>query len=117
MVTREVDQIRVLGKLQPVCVFELVGSTGEVPTETLEAIEHYQSALNCYRKGDYPGALSVLKGHEDGPAQWLAEFIATYTKSFDRSSPQVIEVVTDRDVTTEISRAINDTLAVDSQRI
>ena len=57
--TREIDQIRVMGKSEPVRVFELLGKTGEVDPVLLDLRQSFQSALAAYRLGDLPKAVSL----------------------------------------------------------
>jgi len=46
---RELDQIRVKGKLQPVTIYELVGRSAEVSPETMELISRFTAARSLYR--------------------------------------------------------------------
>ena len=48
-VFRELDQIRVKGKLQPVTIYELVGRTSEVSAETAELVSRFTAARSLYR--------------------------------------------------------------------
>lgn len=52
METRELDAIRVIGKVEPVRIFELLGKKGEVASSLLEARDLFTEALANYRKGD-----------------------------------------------------------------
>ncbi len=72
---REIDQIRVIGKSEPVRVFEPVALREHAtPDEAL--IEQYERALKQYRAAQFTAAADtleqLLKTHpEDGPTQWL----------------------------------------------
>lgn len=65
---REVDQILVVGKSNPVRIFE--------PVEALNAChEAYARALAAYRRRDFEAARSELAAYapSDGPSRWLAD--------------------------------------------
>ncbi len=47
---REIDAIRVVGKTEPVRVFELLGRRGEVSAKTQELCELYAHALQLFRE-------------------------------------------------------------------
>src|SRR5690606_24200501 len=72
---REIDQILVIGKSDPVRVFEPVALREHAtPAEAL--IEQYERALKQYRAAQFTAAADTLEqllktDPEDGPAQWL----------------------------------------------
>jgi adenylate cyclase len=73
---REIDQILVVGKHEPVRVFEPVGLPGDDTGEIREAIARYERALGRYRARDFEGAAAelteLIRLHpNDGPAHWL----------------------------------------------
>lgn len=73
---REIDQIRVVGKTEPVRIFEPV-SRADQPAMA-EVMRQYAQALQHYRKGDFAAALETLQqllqaAPQDGPALWLAK--------------------------------------------
>lgn len=49
-VVREIDTIRVMGKQTPVTVFELLGSKESISEKALSFANHYEKALELYRK-------------------------------------------------------------------
>jgi len=49
---RELDQVRVKGKTQPVKIYELIGRDG-VPDNVREAIDFFHQGLSCYRRQDW----------------------------------------------------------------
>lgn len=61
-ICRELDSICVVGKQQPVRVFELLGRTAEeVGAHVMEAIQHYHTGLGLYRQGKFSEAIPYFK--------------------------------------------------------
>jgi adenylate cyclase len=56
METRELDLIGVVGKFEPVRVYELLGERGKVEGPRLAARDVFESALAAYRRGDWDKA-------------------------------------------------------------
>ncbi|RCK73062.1 MAG: Adenylate cyclase [Ignavibacteriae bacterium] len=58
ILARELDLIRVVGKIQPIKIYELLGILGNnIPSETLFLIENFSEGLAFYRKRDWEKAL------------------------------------------------------------
>jgi adenylate cyclase len=75
---REVDQVLVLGKSEPVRIYEVLGRSGELGAADLERHERYAKALVAYRARDFAqaerGFAECLRlCAEDGPARVLRE--------------------------------------------
>ncbi len=69
IVTREIDQIRVVGKKKPVRVFELVGDREETPAGEIEKAALFEGGIEAYRNRDWDGAIDVFRRlGEDVPA-------------------------------------------------
>ncbi|MDP2758892.1 MAG: adenylate/guanylate cyclase domain-containing protein [Sideroxyarcus sp.] len=82
-VYREVDKVRVKGKVEPVAIFEPLGLTGEVGQAVLDEIKLFHQALRSYRKQEWDKAeLELLSLHNMAPASKLyqvyAERVAYY---------------------------------------
>src|SRR5262245_5909962 len=80
---RELDVVIVVGKSEPVRIFELLGSIGSVDSRMLEVRELYAKGLEAYRHRDWPTAeerfRSCLQLHpDDGPSHALLARIATF---------------------------------------
>jgi adenylate cyclase len=60
VVYRELDRIRVKGKLEPVSIFEPVGLGGEVETQVLDSIDLFHRALDRYREQRWDDAEMLL---------------------------------------------------------
>ena len=52
-VYRELDRVRVKGKLEPVAIFEPLGAVGEVDKRTLDELRLFNQALKLYRAQDW----------------------------------------------------------------
>ncbi len=59
-VLRELDRVRVKGKLKPVAIYEPLGKAGEVDEETLERLELWSRILHAYRAQDWECAEALL---------------------------------------------------------
>jgi len=69
LVTRELDQVRVKGKDQPVRIYEPVGFEGEVDATTLAGLAEYHEALELYRRQKWleaSAAFNALAAKEPG---------------------------------------------------
>ncbi|MGD1936455.1 MAG: adenylate/guanylate cyclase domain-containing protein [Cyanophyceae cyanobacterium] len=79
-ITRELDLLQVVGKDEPVRVYELVGEAGAVERSHLERCETFATGLAAYRKQDWTQAQAAFeKCQEEGdpPAQLYLDRIAT----------------------------------------
>jgi len=57
---REVDKVRVKGKLQGIAIYEPVGRVGKVDAETVGHIERFHQALAQYRQQRWDAAEALL---------------------------------------------------------
>ena len=78
LVTRELDTVRVVGKQQPIRVFELISETeSDVPSELIQSLPIYESGLAAYRDGDWIKAVAFFEeAHalsQDNPSWILLE--------------------------------------------
>jgi class 3 adenylate cyclase len=76
-VTRELDQVRVVGRRAAVRIFELVGASAGVDAHALRVLEHYATALAAHRARDWDAAGRALDAllalaPDDAPARVLA---------------------------------------------
>ena len=83
---REIDSLRVAGKLEPVKVHELIGLASELNATTRKAVQDYETGLARYRVQDWDAAetafracLSATPG--DRPAQVMLERIAAFRQT------------------------------------
>jgi adenylate cyclase len=61
ILAREVDVIRVIGKKQPIRVFELLGEKGAVPAEEFEKAARFGRALETYRAKRFSEAAAMFE--------------------------------------------------------
>jgi len=78
VVVRELDKIRVVGKKEPVTVYELVDMKGCPTEETLALLSGYEQALGHYKAGKWDQALEgfralLEKYPQDGPSGTYVE--------------------------------------------
>ena len=80
---RELDIVIVVGKTEPIRIFELLGPAGSVESGILELKDLYVQGLEAYRLADWDTAekrlQQCLRLHpDDGPSRVLLERIAAY---------------------------------------
>jgi adenylate cyclase len=83
---REIDSLRVAGKLEPAKVFELIGLTEEISDITRRAVSAYESGLVHYRTQDWNAAEAAFgdclaDAPGDKPSQVMLERIAVFRQT------------------------------------
>ena len=61
IVCREIDQVRVKGKDEPIAIFQPLGLDGEVTQSTRDQIDIWAEALRMYRAQNWDGAETLLR--------------------------------------------------------
>jgi adenylate cyclase len=84
-VCREVDKIRVKGKLQPVTIYELLDDAAARP-QYADRLARFDEAMQAYRRQDWPQAAArfaeLLTHHpDDGPSQVLLQRVLEFQES------------------------------------
>lgn len=77
-ITRELDTVRVLGKQQPIRLFELIGENeSDVEPGLLQSLPHYHAGLHAYRRAHWTEAAEQFQqAHslgKDNPSRILLE--------------------------------------------
>lgn len=80
---REIDSLRVAGKLEPVRVYELLGLADEIGNSIRHAVQAYESGLARYRAQDWDAAEAAFReclasAPGDTPSQVMLERIAAF---------------------------------------
>src|SRR5262245_16361397 len=80
---RELDVVVVVGKTEPVRIFELLGPAGGVDSVMLQVRDLYAQGLDAYRRRDWDAAEKRFRGcldihPHDGPSRTLLDRIARF---------------------------------------
>ena len=76
VVFREVDRVRVKGKLEPVAIFEPLGLKTEVPQTVIDQDKLFQHALKLYRAQDWDRAeMQLLTLQQQAPQPLFALYL------------------------------------------
>ncbi|MCX8123566.1 MAG: adenylate/guanylate cyclase domain-containing protein [Spirochaetes bacterium] len=83
---RELDLIRVVGKEQPIKVYELLGKKGTLPDYMYEMLKKYNEGLALFRERQWDEALSAFKAGvkivpDDGPCKTYIERCKEFAKT------------------------------------
>jgi len=83
---REIDSLRVAGKLEPVKVFELIGLADEVSETIRQAVQAYESGLARYRAQEWDVAEAAFRdclanAPGDKPSQVMLERIVAFRQT------------------------------------
>jgi adenylate cyclase len=81
---RPLGRVRVVGRNEPVEIFELLGRKGEPPPVTEEGLETFRRALLSFQAGSFPEAaegfqrVREMRGGADGPSELYLSLIARF---------------------------------------
>lgn len=77
-VWRKLDRVAVVGRTEPLEIYELLGLKMDVPSEVIKIAENYMQALDHYFRRDFEGALSLLTeiSESDSPSSVLLKRIS-----------------------------------------
>lgn len=83
---REIDSLRVMGKLEPVRVYELIGLAAELDDSTAEAVQAYEQGLAHYRAQAWDAAEAAFRDclarvADDRPSRVMLERIAAFRQT------------------------------------
>jgi len=73
---REIDLVNVVGKEEPVKVYQLLGYPGDVDDRLRETVDHYHEGLHAYRDRDWDRAIGAFNAalavsSDDGPSKTM----------------------------------------------
>lgn len=76
VVSREIDAVNVVGKQEPVKVYQLLGYRADIDDSLRETIDHYHKGLYAYRSQDWDSAMAsfhaaLLVSPDDGPSKTM----------------------------------------------
>ena len=74
---RKLDRVAVVGRTEPLEIYELLGLKKDVPGEVIRIAENYMQALDRYFRRDFEGALALLVeiAESDSPSDVLLKRI------------------------------------------
>ncbi len=87
-VYRELDCVRVKGKLRPVGIYEPIAEVGQCDTAVLDELIRYEAALASYRAQDWSSAeerFQVLRDHD--PQRYVYQIYAGRIAHFQQHPP------------------------------
>lgn len=84
--SRELDLINVVGKTEPVPIYELLAKKGELDPEKLKVLDFYKQGLEMYRGQQFNEAVSVFQQgleqfEDDGPTKTMIKRCEYYLHS------------------------------------
>ena len=65
VVVRDLDYVRVMGKNEPVKVFELISEVGQEPENYKKILPAYHEALNLYKNQEWEKAIEAFKASDE----------------------------------------------------
>jgi adenylate cyclase len=84
---RELDMVRVVGRKQPVRIYELAGKSGDsLPEERKQSLKSFAAGLDAYRQQSWEDALGLFEQSlglrpGDGPSRIMAERCRVYREA------------------------------------
>lgn len=87
IIYRELDHVRVKGKIEPVAIYEPLGLIGTMDKTVLEELDLYQQALVQYRKQEWIGAKSQFEKLQGNKPCKLYEVYAERSEYFLNNPP------------------------------
>jgi adenylate cyclase len=87
-VYRQIDRVRVKGKLLPVDIYEVVGRDGEVPGPTVAGVRQFEQALKLYRAQQWADAKRMLETlKEADPDHLIYDIYRERIEAFEENPP------------------------------
>jgi adenylate cyclase len=84
--TREIDTIFLVGKNEPVTIYQIIGLKGHVDENLLKTVAFYEKGLSHYKINDFKTALTHFEqaltiSLDDGPSKTMADRCRKYIKN------------------------------------
>lgn len=87
LLTRELDIIQVVGKVEPIRIYELIGLKEE-NGDMAETVQIYEEAIKSYQKGDWPPAMKLfMEALERTPNDRPSEVMLERCREFMKNPP------------------------------
>lgn len=76
IISREIDSVNVIGKKEPVAVYQPIGYCGDIDDRMIKTVEHYAKGLHAYRERDWDKAINSFRAAleitpDDGPSKTM----------------------------------------------
>ena len=86
LIARKIDIVRVVGKSNPIKVYELVAEKGQIDERKVQLIEHFEAGIHAYRARRWEEAISCFMqvlnlAPEDGPAKTYIQRCQEYQQT------------------------------------
>jgi adenylate cyclase len=84
---RELDMVKVVGRKQPLRIYELVGKSDDsLPKERTQSLRHFAAGLDAYRRQLWQDAIAFFNQSlaiwpEDGPSRIMAQRCRIYQEA------------------------------------
>jgi len=80
---REIDSINVVGKAEPVTVYQILGHSDDIDASVLEMTRLYEEGLGMYRQRQWDAAIAIFEKAlklfpDDGPSRSMIERCSSY---------------------------------------
>ncbi|HEY9146646.1 MAG TPA: adenylate/guanylate cyclase domain-containing protein [Thiobacillus sp.] len=87
---REIDSLRVAGKLEPVRVYELLGYSAELGESDRQRVQAYEAGLARYREQDWDAAEAAFRAClADAPSDRPSQVMLERVVAFRQAPPEV----------------------------
>lgn len=86
-VCRELDLVAVKGRKEPVRIFELIGKKGEISSDKLKFISHFEEGLSLYRAQKWKDAVKMFEKCLSMEKDYASSVFIERCRFFEKESP------------------------------